>query len=162
MALRYLKILLAIFISMFGFFYATQNMVNLDVVYAVIADTASMVERPYYPNAFGPPITSPILIYAIITIIIAGEYLVGIFAAKGAFDMWQARNGKGEVFGKAKKFVMLGGGMALVVWYGFFTVIGGAYFQFWQTELGNMSLTGATQYVITTAVVMFFINLKDE
>lgn len=162
MALRYLKILLSIFISLFGFFYATQNMVNLDVVYAVIAETASMVERPYYPNAFGPAVTSPILIYMIMTIIIAAEYSVGVLAAKGAFDMWKAKGGKADAFNKAKKFTILGGGMAMVVWYGFFTVIGGAYFQFWQSELGDLSLTGATQYVLTTGLVTMFIYMKDE
>ena len=162
MAIRYLKILLTIFISLFGFFYATQNMVNLDVVFAVISDVASMHERPYYPNAFGPAVTSPALIYFIITVIIACEYSVGFLAAKGAFDMWKTKGAKGDVFNKAKKFAILGGGMAMVVWYGFFTVIGGAYFQFWQSTLGDLSLTGATQYVLTTGLVTMFIYMKDE
>ena len=162
MAIRYLKIVLTMFVSLLGVFYATQNMFNLDAAYGVISTVASMAGHDYYPNAFGPAITSPFLIYIIVAVIIAGEYLVGMLAAKGAMDMWQARAAKADAFNAAKKFAILGAGMALVVWFGFFTVIGGAYFQMWQTDLGNMSLEGAFQFVGSIGLVLLFINMKDE
>lgn len=162
MAIRMLKIVLTIFVSLFGFFYATQNMVNLDAAYGVISTVAGMEGHNYYPNAFGPAIASPLLIYLFMAVIIAGEYAIGVLAAKGALDMWKARAAKANAFNAAKKFAILGAGMALVVWYGFFTVIGGAYFQMWQTELGNMSLEGAFQFVGSTGLVLLFINMKDD
>lgn len=162
MALRYLKILLAIFISLMGLVYATQNMFNLDSVFHVVSTVAGMEGHVYYPNTFGFAITSPFLIWVTIAIIIGSEYLVGLFAAKGAWDLWQARGGKGDVFQKAKSYALLAGGMALFVWYGLFGVIGGAFFQMWQTELGQLSLEGAFQYGGATALAALFIYLKDE
>ena len=148
--------------SLVGIFYATQIIVNFDAAYGVISTVASMEGHNYYPNAFGPAITSPFLIYITLALIIAGEYLVGLLAAKGAMDMWQARAAKTEAFNAAKKFAILGAGMALVIWFGFFTVIGGAYFQMWQTDLGNSSLEGAFQLVGSIGLVLLFINMKDE
>jgi len=162
MAIRMLKIVLTIFVSLLGIFYATQNIVNFDAAYGVISAVASMEGHNYYTNAFGPAITSPLLIYITMALIIAGEYLVGLLAAKGALDMWQARAAKADAFNAAKKFAILGAGMALVIWFGFFTVIGGAYFQMWQTDLGNSSLEGAFQLVGSIGLVLLFINMKDE
>lgn len=162
MAIRYLKILLTVFISLLGLVYATQNMVNLDTVFAVVSTVASMEGHEYYTHSFGPAVTSPVLIWAIIAVIIGSEYLVGIFAAKGAFEMWQARAAKGEKFQKAKNFALLGGGMALFVWFGLFAVIGGAYFQMWQTELGAMSLEGAFQFAGSAGLATLFIHMKDD
>ena len=162
MAIRILKIVLTIFVSLLGFFYATQNMFNLDTAYSVISTVASMEGHNFYTNAFGPAVTSPLLIYLFMAVIIASEYAIGVLAAKGALDMWRARAAKTDIFNAAKKFAILGAGMALVVWYGFFTVFGGAYFQFWQTELGQLSLEGAFQYLGSTGLVLLFINMKDE
>ena len=162
MAIRMLKIVLTIFVSLLGIFYATQNMFNIDAAYSVISTVASMEGHNYYSNAFGPAITSPFLIYITLALIIAGEFLVGLLAAKGAMDMWQARAAKADAFNAAKKFAILGAGMALVIWFGFFTVIGGAYFQMWQTDLGNSSLEGAFQLVGSIGLVLLFINMKDE
>ncbi len=162
MAIRMLKIVLTIFVSLLGIFYATQNIVNFDTVYGFISAVASMEGANFYTNAFGPAITSPLLIYITMALIIAGEYLVGLLAAKGAMDMWKARAAKADAFNAAKKFAILGAGMALVVWFGFFTVIGGAYFQMWQTDLGSSSLEGAFQLVGSIGLVLLFINMKDE
>lgn len=162
MAIRYLKILLTTFIALLGLIYATQNMVNLDAAYGVISTVAGMEGHNYYTNSLGPAITSPFLIWMTIAIIIGSEYLVGLFAAKGAWDLWQARSGTAETFNKAKQFALLGGGMALFVWFGLFGVIGGAYFQMWQTELGQLSLEGAFQYGGASALATLFIYMKDE
>ncbi len=162
MALRYLKIILTIFISLFGLFYATQNMVNLDAVFVFVSQVASMGGHSYYPNSFGPGLTGDFLIYLTMAIIIGSEYAVGVLAGKGAFDLWKVRAAKAEIFNKAKTFALLGGGMALFVWFGLFAVIGGAYFQMWQTELGQGSLRDAFSFVGGAGLVTLFIGMRDE
>ena len=57
---------------------------------------------------------------------------------------------------------MLGCGTALVVWFGLFTAIGGAYFQMWQTELGNAALQGAFQFTASIGIVALFVNMADD
>ena len=162
MEIRYLKILLVIFVSLIGLLNATQNMVNLDAAYYFVATVAGMEGHTFYPNHLGPGFQNSFLVWAVLAGIILGEYLVGFLAAKGAWDMWQARAEAAAKFQKAKKFAVLGCAMALIVWYGLFTVIGGAYFQMWQTELGLASLEGAFQYAATTGIVLLFIHMKDD
>lgn len=47
---------------------------------------------------------------------------------KGAWDLWQKGKGSADEFNTAKTFATLGTGMALVVWFGGFIVVGGALF----------------------------------
>ena len=49
----------------------------------------------------------------------------------------------------------------MVVWFGLFGVIGGAYFQMWQTEIGALSLEGAFQYAGMSGIVLLFVNMAD-
>jgi len=162
MALRYIKISLTIFIALFGLLSAGQNLVNLDAAFFALASVMGMEGHTIYTNHLGPAMASPALVWLGLAGIILGELMVGVLAAKGAWDMWQARAGKGEAFNAAKKFTVMGAGLALVVWFGLFTVIGGAYFLMWQTSLGAGSLANAFQFVGTIGVTLFFIHLKDE
>jgi len=57
---------------------------------------------------------------------------------------------------------LAGAGAALIVWFGLITVVGGAFFQMWQTELGAASLEGAFQFLESAAFVALFINLPDS
>jgi predicted small integral membrane protein len=56
---------------------------------------------------------------------------------------------------------LLGCGIGLVVWMGLFGVVGGAYFQMWQTPAGSASLGGAFQYQAMCAFVLLFVNMPD-
>ena len=162
MEARYLKIIFVVFVAVLALLYATQNIVNLGVAYQVIASVVGMENHEYYSSSLGPAITSPILIWLTTGIIILLEYAAGLLAAKGAWDLWQARGASGPEFNAAKKYALLGCGTGVIVWFGLFGVIGGAYFQMWQTELGANSLEGAFQYFGACALVLLFLNMKDE
>jgi len=159
--IRYLKICLVLFVALLCLMYASQNLVNLGAAYNFVADIVSMANQVVYPQSFGPAIHSPALVWIILCIIITLEIAAGLLAAKGAFDLWQARNADAETFNNAKTFAILGAGMAVVVWFGLFSAIGGAYFQMWQTELGSGALQGAFQYAVLNGIVLIFINAAD-
>jgi len=162
MLIRYLKMDLAIFIALLCLFYATQNVVNLQSAYSFVSAVLTMDGHVAYPSHFGPAITATPLIWVSLWIIILLEYVAGLFAAKGALDLWSARKGSAAEFQAAKKNVTVGAGVALFVWFGLFSAIGGAYFQMWQTELGGASLNGAFQFAGMIAVVALFIGMADE
>lgn len=162
MILRYVKIALVAFISLLCLMYAAQNVANLQAAYFFVSTATSMAGHEAYPASFGPGLSSPTLAWITLAIIIAGEVAAGVVAARGAWALWAARGGTAEQFNAAKYLANLGGGLALLVWFGLFTVIGGAYFQMWQTELGAGSLGGAFQYVTQIGVVLLFVNLKDR
>ena len=160
--IRYLKIVLVVFVSLLCLFYATQNVVNLQAAHGFVSAALSMAEHVAYPAAFGPAITSPALVWVALAVIILLEFAAGLLAAKGAWDLWSARDATAAAFNDAKTFALLGCGVGIIVWFGFFTVIGGAYFQMWQTQLGSASLQGAFQYTMTIGLVLLFLNQPDR
>ncbi len=162
MAIRYLKTVLVAFVSLLCLMYAMQNLVNLSAAYTFVANAVSMQDHAAYPSAFGPAIHSPVLIWAALAVIVLGEFAAGLLAAKGSWDLWVARRAPTVEFNSAKTFAVLGCGIALIVWFGMFTVVGGAYFQMWQTALGGGSLDGAFQIVGQTGIVLLFVSMADN
>ena len=162
MSVRVLKIILVEFVALMALLYATQNIVNLEAAKSVTGAVLSMEGHEYYSSSLGPAITNPTLVWLALWTIIALEYIAGMLAAKGAWDMWKARKASGEQFNASKTYALLGAGTGLIVWLGIFGAIGGAYFQMWQTELGTNSLVGAFQAAMMCAAVLIFVNMADD
>lgn len=120
-----------------------------------------MAGNEVYATPIFPPITSSSFVTIALLVIISGEFLVGALALKGGWDLWRVRDGSSEEFNSAKTFAILGAGMALVVWFGGFVVIGGALFQMWQTQVGAGSFSGAFIYAATSGLVLLFVNTPD-
>ena len=50
----------------------------------------------------------------------------------------------------------------MLVWFGLFGVIGSAFFQMWQTQVGTGSMNGAFQYFMYCAVTLVFLNQPES
>ena len=162
MAIRYLKMILLICVSLLGLLFAIQNLANLDQAYATLAYVMSNQDHVAYPNSAFPAITSPILIWAALGAVLVGEFGTWFLAAKGSWDLFTNRNASADGFNAAKTFGILGCGVAVVTWLGLFMVIGGAYFQMWQTQIGTGSWSSSFYMVGASGLVMIFLNMKDE
>lgn len=160
--IRRIKVALAAFVSLMCIFYAAQNLANLEAAYGFVAYVAGMGDHSAYANHFGPAVTSPILIWAMLVIIIGLEMLAGLVAGKGAVDLFRARNATAQEFNSAKQFAIAGCGIGLLVWLGLFGAFAGAYFQMWQTEAGNRALAGSFWYSMQLGMVWILLALKDE
>lgn len=160
--MRWIKIGLAASVAMMCVFYAVQNIVNLEAAYGFVAYVASMADHPAYPAHFGPAITSSPLVWAMLWIIITLEMLAGVLAAKGAFDLYRARNTSADDFQAAKRYAIAGCGVAVLVWFGLFGAIAGAYFQMWQHEAGNNALQGSFWYSMQAGLAWLLIAARDE
>lgn len=161
MPIRILKVILVICVGLQALFYALQNIVNLEAAHAVMSVVLSMADHEYYPNHFGPPVTG-LLVWVALWIVILGELSAGILCLKGSFDMFRRRRDTPAVFAHSKQWAVVGCGVAVAVWLGLFMAFGGAYFQMWQTDLGIASLEGAFMYVVSSGLVMLFVNMPDE
>ncbi len=159
---RMIKIALLAFVSLMCLMYATQNIVNLNAAYFFVSSAVSMVDHNAYPASFGPPIESSFLTWAALAMIIALEVAAGLLTAKGAFDMWRARLSDSDEFKAAMKPGILGCGLGIVTWFGLFFVIGGSYFQMWQTELGAGSLNGSFQNSLLIGLVLLLLHTPDQ
>jgi predicted small integral membrane protein len=161
MSIRYLKMALVLFTALMCILYALQNLVNLQAAHQVVAMVMQMADHEYYPRSVLPAIHSPVLSGLGLAVIIALEMTAGLLAGKGALDMWRHRHADGEQFQFAKRWSIAGCGLAVLIWFGLFGVIGGAWFQMWQTDLGSSSLNGAFQYAVSAGLVMVFVNMQD-
>ena len=160
--LRWLKIVLVVFVALQGLFYAVQNLVNLHAAHSFVNNVLSMANHTVYPNHFGPALGSAPLTWSALGIIIAGEFAVGLVGLKGAYDMFAARRSTEAVFGHAKRYAFLACGVAVALWFGLFMVLGGAYFQMWQTQQGFTAFHSAFMYAAISGLVMLIVAARDE
>ena len=160
--IRYLKIVLVVLVGLQGLFYFISNAVNFEYAQGAVGAVLSQADSPAYPNLIIPAIESPALVMLALLVIMAGELLVGLVSFKGAFDMYRSAGAPAEQFNASKKWAILGCGIALIVWFGFFQVFGAALLQMWQSQVGIGSFEGAFMYHGASALVLLFLNQKDE
>lgn len=160
--IRLVKIILVIFVGLNGLLYFADNILNWEAARGAVGAVIAMGDRPWYPNALIPSLTGNLAATIALLIILTGEFLVGAISLKGALDMLGKKGAPAAEFNASKKHAILGCAMALVVWFGGFTVIGGGLFQMWQTELGQASLNDAMKFYLGSTLVLFFVAMKDE
>lgn len=160
--IRILKIVLVAFVALQGLTYFAENILNWEAAKGAVGYVLSLADHTVYPNSFVPPITNPALVTLTLVVIVVGELLVGVLAGLGALRLLSVAGKSAEEFNNAKTLALLGCGMALVVWFGLFTVIGGGVFQMWQTPAGDMSLDGAMTYYLSSGIVLLFLNMPDH
>ena len=159
--IRTTKIAAALFIGLIGGLFFLDNLFNLEPAYSVVSFVVSGAEQPYY-EILGPTVSSTWLTYLALFTIMIGELAVGVLGLFGAFRMVRARNESAENFSAAKAPAVYAGVLGMLVWYGFFIVIGEGYFHMWQTEIGLGSVEGAFRYGTVCAVLMFYIANKND
>ena len=159
---RILKSLLVLTIGVHALVYALQNVANIAAAQGAIAYVMSGVDNEAYPHTMFFKTASPTLAWLALACILAGEFLVAFFGIKGGWDLFAARNGTVEQFNAAKSGGLWAAGIALLTWFGLFGVVGGAFFQMWQTEAGDNSLRGAFFFALASAITMLFVSLTPD
>lgn len=159
--IRITKIAAAVFIGTIGALFFLDNLLNLESAYSVVSFVVSGAEQPYY-KILGPTISSTWLTYLALFTIMTVELAVGALGYLGAFRMLRERKGSADSFSAAKSSAVLAGVLGMLLWYGFFVVIGEGYFHMWQTEIGLGSVEGAFRYGTVCAVLMFYIAARND
>jgi predicted small integral membrane protein len=159
--IRITKIAAAVFIGLIGLLVFLGNLVNLESAFGFVSFVIAGNEQPYY-KIIGPVITAGWLTWIALFVIMALELAIGILGLSGAFQMIQKRGGTSDEFNDSKAHAVLAGIAGMLLWYGFFIVIGEGYFQMWQTDLGLGSVAGAFRYGTVCAVLMFFISSRND
>ena len=161
MHIRYLKIMFAVITSLMALIYVTQNMVNTEAAHQAILYVMSGADHTVYTNSIAPKFSAPLLGWMVVVFIFSLEYATGLLIAKGAWDMWRARNADVITFSASKKWAQIGAGVGIFVWFGLFGVIGAAFFQMWQTSIGAGSMDDAFQLFVSCALILIFLNQPD-
>jgi len=161
MSVRYIKIVLVVFVGLTGLLFVAGNIANWNAGLELVGYVLSMEGHEIYGSHIFPPVTNSALVTIAFLLILAGESLVGALSLKGAWDLWGARKGSAEAFNASKTYAVLGTGMAMVVWFGGFIVIGGALFQMWQTQIGAGSFDDAFVFAAAGGLVLLFVSMPD-
>ncbi|GAB3023350.1 MULTISPECIES: DUF2165 family protein [Oleiagrimonas] len=162
MAIRYLKLVLVAFVGLQGWLYVAGNLANWHAGVGAISYVIGMQDHAIYPHHIAPVLSGPMWASLVFVLILCGEFLVGALSLKGAWDLWAARGQPAIGFNSAKKYAVLGPGMAMVVWFGGFIVLGGAWFQMWQTQIGDGSFKDAFVYAVTAGLILLFVQHADD
>ncbi|MEE2878597.1 MAG: DUF2165 family protein [Pseudomonadota bacterium] len=160
--IRYFKVVLVLLVGLQGLFYFISNAVNFEAAQGAVAVVLGQADSPAYQNLVVPSITSPAVVTIALSGIMLGELLVGLISFKGAYDMFGAASGPAPEFNASKKWAIAGCCIAIIVWFGIFQVFGAALMQMWQGQVGIGSFEGAFMYHAASALILIFINQKDE
>jgi len=124
---RYLKMAFAVAVGLQAIIWFANNVINWETAQGAVGYALSQADHEGgYENHLLPAITNPIIATVILLVVLAGEASAGVLALWGAVRIWQSRNADVEAFTSAKRFAVLGSGIAFLVWFLLFAVLGGA------------------------------------
>jgi predicted small integral membrane protein len=94
-------------------------------------------------------------------LIIAGEGATALgFAGAAALLLHHLRS-QAATFNRAKGLAVVAAGLGFLVWFFGFMVIGGEWFQMWQSSQWN-GQEAAFRFYLTILAVLIFVMQKDE
>lgn len=148
-------------LAIFAFLVAFGNITDYGSNFAFVQHVLSM-DTTFPGNALMyRSITNPTLWTAGYWLIIAGEALTCVLFLIAALNLWNARNGSGAAFNKAKSFAIIATTMGFLVWYFGFMAIGGEWFAMWQSKTWN-GQEAAFKFYMTMLVVLIYVMQPDH
>src|SRR5205814_2570700 len=89
------------------------------------------------------------------------EGLTGLTLASAAVALLRQLRSGADRFNRAKRFVFIGATCGFLVWFFGFMIVGGEWFQMWQSPSWN-GQEAAFRFYLTILVALIFVNQKDD
>lgn len=161
MLTRYSKVVLVTLIGLFSLLVGADNIIDYGTNYAFVQHVMSM--DTVFPNSTltWRAITSPTLHHVAYALIIAAELLSGLLCVLGAWRLWQVRLAPAPQFNAAKDIAVAGLVTGFALWFFGFMVIGGEWFQMWQSQTWN-GQEAAFRFIGCIGLVLVFLAQKDD
>jgi predicted small integral membrane protein len=158
---RYLKVALTLSVALLALFYAAHNLANWGAANGAVGYVLGQQDHVVYPTNLAPAVTNPALVAALVILICAFEIASGMLALVGTYRLWIVRRADAAAFQAAKRFAVLGAGLAAITWFLLFAAFGGALYQMWQTDVGAQSLEGAFQFSGLAFLTLIYLSLPE-
>lgn len=158
---RYLKIALALAVGLLAALWFANNLLNWETAHGAVAYTLSQQDQAGYANHLVPPIDSPVVATIVLLVIVLGEGTAGALALAGAYRMWAARKLDEPAFRRGKRWAIVGAGVAVLVWFLLFQVIGGALILMGQSEGLRTTLEGAFRFAAYSFFTLIYLSLPE-
>lgn len=158
---RLVKILLIALIALWGLVGAAANFSHLDTAYEAVRSVTLM---PTFPTEAAPPwrTESPVIVWLGVALIVSGKVAAAVFCGLGAAMMFKQRRADGEVFQHAKRFALVGGGLALAMLFGGFTLIGETLYAMFRHPDHVKAAEGAFRIGGFLALIMIFVGQPER
>ena len=161
LALRAAKIILVAAIALFATLVAFGNITdygsNLRFVQHVLAMDSIFPDAGIHYRA----IHSLLLQHAAYVLIISTETLAAVLCGFGTWRLWHARRAPSALFHRAKRLVVVGLTLGLLLWLGGFMAIGGEWFGMWMSTQWN-GLASAFRFVVVLSVALVYLGQRDD
>lgn len=157
---RFIKILLVVLVALWGLIGAFGNLANLDFTYESVKSVTTM---PHFEAGEGPPwkTGSPIVVWLGVAVIVGGKLAAALFCGWAAFLMLRTVRIEDAAFRKAKRWAILGCGMAVVSLFGGFTVFGETVFLMFRDPGAEHAAAAAFRYGGFIALIMIFVAQEE-
>ncbi len=158
---RYLKLALTLTVGLLAGFWCINNLLNLEMAWGAVAYTLSQQDQAGYAVHIIPAIDSPALVSLGLAAICLAEGAAALLALLGAWRMWAARKADQASFAAAKKFAILGAGIAALNWFLGFQVIGGAGVLMGQAEGLVAAIEGAFRFGVYSFLTLIYLSMPE-
>lgn len=158
---RYSKVILMAFISLFGILVMFSNFTDYASNYEYVGHVLSMDTSLKNPNIRYRAITSPMLHHRIYWLVITLEALYTSFCLVGTYQLYRQIKQSAADFHEAKKYAIVGLLIAIFIYYFGLQVIGVEWFDMDNSEKWNAK-DWARHIVDFIFPLMIYIILKIE
>jgi predicted small integral membrane protein len=161
MIVRVSKALLVLMIALFALLVGIDNIIDYDTNFVPLQHVMSM-DTTFPDSALRwRAVTDAALHHAGYGLIIALELVTGILCFWGALRMWSSRRAAAASFNASKDLAIAGLICGFALWFFGFLVIGGEWFQMWQSKTWN-GQQAAFRITACIGIVLIFLNQKDD
>lgn len=159
--LRIIKILLVISVAAWGLLGATENIMDWKGTMSAVGAAASMSTFEGGAESWKAT-NNAIVIWMGALMIMLSKLATGAFCARGAMNMWQHRSAGAAEFERSKYFALAGCGIAMLMLWGGFIVIGETWFEMWRSDmLRDLSLQSAFRYGGMITLIALFVASSE-
>lgn len=161
MLVRSVKTVFVAFVGLFGLLAGADNIIDYQINLEAVRHVMAMDTTRPGNRLMWRAIASPTLHHLAYWIIIGTELLFGAICLFGAFHLFRARRLDAASFNTAKAPAVLGLALGFALYFFGFLIIGGEWFQMWQSPQWNMQQP-AFRFLVSIGVVLIFICLPDS
>ena len=157
---RIAKVVMVASLAIFALIVTFDNLIDFDTNFEFVQHVLSMDTIHQGSALLYRRVTSPALWTAAYALIILGEGLTALALAVAAGVLLRDLRSDAGRFNRGKRFVHIGATLGFMVWFFGFMVIGGEWFQMWQSPTWNVQ-EAAFRFYMTILAVLIFVNQKD-
>ena len=159
--LRMTKILFVVCVALWGLIGAAHNVVDWSGTMAAVGAAASMSTFDGGAESWKAT-ANPLVIWVGALMIMLPKLVAGILCSIGSLKMWRARIGDAAGFEVAKNLALAGCGVAMIMLFGGFIVIGESWFEMWRSDvLRDLSLQSAFRYGGMITLIALFVGSRE-